>query len=241
MYIEGLRVDGRRPNEIRKIQFRLNLFSRADGSAYYEQGNTKVLAAVYGPRQVSRKKQAKHDRAIINCEYSMATFSTGERKKKFKRDRRSTEISLVIRQTFESVIMTHLFPRTQIDIFMQVLQADGGTRCACINAASLALIDAGIPMKDFVVSCAAGMIDGVPLTDLNYVEDSAGGPDLPIALLPKQNKISLIQMDSKLSLDSFEEVLKAAESGCKQIHQVIDSQIKEHTKSLVTKRGIFSY
>jgi exosome complex component RRP41 len=84
---EGLRVDGRRPQEVRKINFRLNLFSRADGSAYYEQGNTRVLAAVYGPRQVTHHSLAKHDRAIINCEYSMATFSTGERRKTVKRDR----------------------------------------------------------------------------------------------------------------------------------------------------------
>jgi exosome complex component RRP41 len=90
-----LRVDGRRPNEIRKIKFNLGLFSRADGSAYFEQGNTKVIAAVYGPHQVRGHLKAKNDRAIINCEYSMATFSTSERRKKFKNDRRSTEISLV--------------------------------------------------------------------------------------------------------------------------------------------------
>lgn len=237
---EGLRVDGRRPHEIRNIKFKLNLFSRADGSAYYEQGNTRVLAAVYGPREVKNKSQMKNDRAIINCEYSMATFSTGERKRQFKRDRRSTEISVVIRQTFESVILTYLYPRTQIDIFMQVLQADGGTRCACINAATLALLDAGIPMKDFVVSCAAGFIEGSPLTDLNYIEDCADGPDVPIALLPKQDKVTLLQMDSKLSLDQFEKVLEHAIDGCKQIHKVIDEQLKKHTYSLVNKRGLFS-
>lgn len=119
---------------------------------------------------------------------------------------------------------------------MQVLQADGGTRCACINAASLALIDAGIPMKDFVVSCAAGMIDGVVITDLNYIEDSAGGPDLPLAILPKQNKISLLQMDSKLSIEQYEEVLRMAIEGCKQIHQVLDAKLKEVTDVLVNKR-----
>lgn len=238
---EGLRIDGRRANEIRKIRFKLNLFSRADGSAYYEQGNTRVVAAVYGPREVSKKSMEKaQDKAIINCEYSMATFSTGERKQSSKGDRRSTEISLVIRQTFESVIMTHLFPRTQIDIFMQVLQADGGTRCACINAASLALIDAGIPMKDFVVSCAAGMIDGQVLTDLNYIEDSAGGPDLPVALLPNSNTISLLQMDSKLKVDSFENVLNAAVEGCKKIHTQLDQAVKQYTLQSVEKRSLFS-
>jgi exosome complex component RRP41 len=104
----------------------------------------------------------------------MTSFATSERKKIRKNDRRSIEISLIIKQTFEGIIIRELFPKTQIDIFMKVLQADGGTRCACINAASLALIDAGIPMKDFVVSCAAGLIDETPLCDLNYIEDSAG-------------------------------------------------------------------
>jgi len=84
---EGLRIDGRRANELRKIRCKIGLFSRADGSAYYEQGNTKVIAAVYGPREVEVRSQMKHDRAIINCEYFMATFSTGDRKKKAKGDR----------------------------------------------------------------------------------------------------------------------------------------------------------
>eukprot|EP01080_Neovahlkampfia_damariscottae_P011600 gene11600-4843_t len=236
---EGLRIDGRRPNEIRKINFNLGLFSRADGSAYFEQGNTKVIAAVYGPHQVKGNFKSNSEKAIINCEYSMATFSTNERRRKFKTDRRSTEITLVIRQTFESVIMTNLFPKTQIDIFMQVLQADGGTRCACINAASLALIDAGIPMKDFVVSCAAGYIDNTPILDLNYFEDSAGGPDIPIALLPKMNKISLLQMDSKLSIENFEKVLALAEDGCQQIHKVLDEEVKKKMKKLAEKKGLY--
>uniref|UniRef100_A0A7N1A7J9 Exoribonuclease phosphorolytic domain-containing protein n=1 Tax=Kalanchoe fedtschenkoi TaxID=63787 RepID=A0A7N1A7J9_KALFE len=71
--------------------------------------------------------------------------------------RRSTEISLVIRQTMEACILTHLMPRSQIGIFVQVLQADGGTRSACINAATLALNDAGIPMSD------AGYLNNTPL------------------------------------------------------------------------------
>jgi exosome complex component RRP41 len=127
---EGLRVDGRRPEELRRIQCKLGVFKRADGSAYFEQGNTKVLASVYGPREVESRGKAVHNRCIINCEYSMATFSTGERKNKTKGDRRAKEISLVLRQTFEAVVMTNLFPRSQIDIYVQVLQADGGTRCA---------------------------------------------------------------------------------------------------------------
>ena len=98
----------------------------------------------------------------------MASFSTGEHKKKTKGGRRQAEISLIIQQVFESVIMTELAPRSQIDIYLQVIQADGGTRCACINAACLAVIDAGIPMKDFVVACAAGYYDKTPIMGSYY-------------------------------------------------------------------------
>lgn len=172
------------------------MFQQADGSAFLEQGNTKVLATVYGPHDMSRKSQALHDRAIINCQFSMATFSTSERKKRPKGDRRSTEISLALKQTFEVVVMRELFPHSKIDIYVQVLQADGGNRCACINAAAMALIDAGIPMKDFVCACSASYIEDTPMLDLNYLEETSGGPDLTVATLPKSGKIVLLQVGS---------------------------------------------
>eukprot|EP01027_Heterolobosea_sp_BB2_P016298 GEZU01023209.1.p1 GENE.GEZU01023209.1~~GEZU01023209.1.p1 ORF type:complete len:126 (-),score=32.31 GEZU01023209.1:97-474(-) len=122
---------------------------------------------------------------------------------------------------------------------MQVLQADGGTLCACINAATLALIDAGIPMRDLVVSCAAGLLDGTPLVDLNYIEEGGGGPELPIAFLPNTNKISLIQMHSnKISAEHFEEILKMSEEGCRQIYDVVNRAAREHALKLCESRGV---
>ena len=111
--IAGLRIDGRRPGEVRRIQCKLGLLPKVDGSALYEQGNTKVVAVVRGPRQVKSRSQAQHDRAVINCEYryvragsrpdgkihlinvevvllvsdSLAPFATTERKKKRTGDR----------------------------------------------------------------------------------------------------------------------------------------------------------
>ncbi|CAM8974827.1 unnamed protein product [Rhodiola kirilowii] len=190
---EGLRLDGRRPVEIRQIRAELGAVSKADGSTTFEMGNTKVIVAVYGPREVLNRSQQLNDHALVRCEYTMSNFSTGDRMRKSKGDRRSTEISLVIRQTMEACILTHLMPRSQIDIFVQVLQADGGTRSACINAATLALADAGIPMSDMVTSCAAGYLNNTPLLDLNYVEDSAGGPDVIVGILPKLHKVTLLQ------------------------------------------------
>lgn len=117
---EGFRQDGRRPNELRRLVCRMGVFSQADGSAYIEMGNTKTLAAVYGPHEVSNKSKALHDQAVINCEFSMATFSTTERKARAKGDRKSIEMSMTIRRTFESCVLTSQYPRSQIDIFVQV-------------------------------------------------------------------------------------------------------------------------
>ncbi|KAK3194676.1 hypothetical protein Dsin_025986 [Dipteronia sinensis] len=219
---EGLRLDGRRPTEMRQLRAEIGVVSKADGSAMFEMGNTKVIAAVYGPREVqNRGQQTNNDHALVRCEYSMANFSTGDRVRKPKGDRRSIEISLVIRQTMEACIMTHLMPRSQIDIFVQVLQADGGTRSACINAATLALSDAGIPMCDLVTSCSAGYLNSTPLLDLNYIEDSAGGADVTVGILPTLDKVTLLQMDAKLSTNIFEDVMQLATEGCKAIANYI--------------------
>lgn len=234
---EGLRLDGRRPMEMRQIRAEMGVVSKADGSAVFEMGNTKVIAAVYGPREVQNRSQQMSDQALVRCEYNMANFSTGDRKRKPKGDRRSVEISLVIRQTMEACIMTDQMPRSQIDIFVQVLQADGGTRSACINAATLALADAGIPMRDLVTSCSAGYLNNTPLLDLNYLEDSAGGPDVTLGILPKVDKVTLLQSDAKLPIDTFENVMQLAVEGCKAIAKYIREVLLERTRELEQLRG----
>nr|DAD27474.1 TPA_asm: hypothetical protein HUJ06_028942 [Nelumbo nucifera] len=219
---EGLRLDGRRPMEMRQIRAEIGVVAKADGSASFEMGNTKVIAAVYGPREVPNRSQQISDQALVRCEYSMANFSTGDRMRKPKGDRRSMEISLVIRQTMEACILTHLMPRSQIDIFVQVLQADG---------------DAGIPMCDLITSCSAGYLNSTPLLDLNYVEDSAGGPDVTVGILSKSDKVTLLQMDSKLPMDIFENVMQLAIEGCKAVANYIREILLENTKQLEYRRG----
>ncbi|CAG7903103.1 unnamed protein product, partial [Brassica rapa] len=233
---EGLRLDGRRFNEMRQIVAEVGVVSKADGSAVFEMGNTKVIAAVYGPREIQNKSQQKNGHALVLCEYSMAHFSTGDRRRQ-KNDRRSTELSLVIRQTMEACILTELLPHSQIDIFLQVLQADGGTRSACINAATLALADAGIPMRDLAVSCSAGYLNSTPLLDLNYVEDSAGGADVTVGILPKLDKVTLLQMDAKLPMETFETVFALASEGCKAIAERVREVLQENTRQLEYRRA----
>ena len=134
------------------------------------EGNTKVLAAVHGPRECRRPSERLEDCLLIKCEVSMAAFSTGERRRRTKGDRRTNELSTFVRGCLETCVSTELMARSQLDVTIQVLQADGGVRAAAINAAVLAIIDAGIPMKDTMAACSAGFLDDTALLDLNYME-----------------------------------------------------------------------
>ncbi len=214
----GLRTDGRKPDELRPYRMVVGILSNADGSALVEMGGTHVLAAVYGPREAHPKHIALPDRAVIRCRYHMAPFSTSDRKSPAP-SRREIELSKVIREGLEPVVLTELYPRTTIDIFVEVLQADGGTRTAGITAAALALADAGIPMKDLVAGVAVGKVEGMLVLDINELEDEYGEADMPVAMMPSFKKITLLQLNGVLSPDEFEEALKLAEKGIMELYQ----------------------
>ncbi|KAJ1854707.1 Exosome non-catalytic core component [Coemansia sp. RSA 1822] len=233
---EGLRVDGRRANELRRILCRASVLNTADGSAYYEQGNTKVLVAVFGPREPRARGQLQHDQAIINVEFNIAPFSTSERRKRSKGDKRLLEIASFVRQTFEGAIQRSVYARSQIDIYLHLLQHDGGTLETCINAATLALVDAGISMDDYVCACTAGFIDETPVLDLNSVEESSiETPDLTVAVLPRSGNIALLQMESKLHSTKLDSVMELAIEGCKHIHKKLDEAVLAAANDLAEK------
>jgi exosome complex component RRP41 len=222
---KGLRLDGRKPDQLRSVKLEVGVIPNADGSAYIEQGKNKILAGVYGPREAHPKHLALQDRAVLKCRYHMAPFSVQERKSPAP-SRREVELSKVIRESLEPAIFSELYPRTMIDLTIEVLQADGGTRCASITAASLALADSGIPMRDLVVACAAGKADGTVVLDLMDEEDKLGSADVPVALMPSLNAITLLQMDGKLSQEEFEAAVNLAIEGCRQIYVMQKEALK---------------
>jgi exosome complex component RRP41 len=222
---EEKRIDGRKLDELRPIKIEVGVLSNADGSAYIEQGKCKILAAVYGPREAHPKHLALPNKALLQCRYHMAPFSVEERKSPAP-SRREVELSKVIREALEPAVFLEYYPRTSIDLFVEVLQADGGTRCAAITVASLALADAGIPMKDLIVACAAGKIEGKLALDLSDAEDKLGEADVPVALMPTLDATTLLQMDGNLTLEEFEQALNLALDGCKQIYKLQKDALK---------------
>jgi len=222
---KGIRLDGRKPDELRPIKIEVGVLSNADGSAYIEQGKNKILAAVFGPRELHPKHLALPDRMVLRCRYHMAPFSVQERKSPAP-SRREIELSKVIREALEPSIFLEYYPRTAIDVFIEVLQADGSTRCASIVAAALAIADAGIPMRDLVVACSAGKVDDTIVLDLMDTEDKMGAADVPTALMPNLNAITLLQMDGILTLEEFEKAVSLALEGCRRIYALQKEALK---------------
>jgi len=201
------------------------VLERADGSAYLEFGDNKVLAAVYGPREFHIRRFLKPNMAVLRCRYNMAPFSVEDRKRPGP-DRRSLEISKLTSEALSPAVFLEKFPRSSIDVFIEVLQAEGGTRCAGITAASVALADAGIPMRDMVVACAAGKSNGQVVMDLSEWEDKEGEADVPVAIMPRTGEITLLQMDGQLTKDEFEQALDLAKEGCMKISEEQKKAIK---------------
>jgi exosome complex component RRP41 len=222
----GKRLDNRKSDELRPIKIEAGVLHRAEGSCYLEWGGNKVLAAVYGPREAVPRHTQNPLRAIVNARYNMAAFSVDDRKRPGP-DRRSREISKVISEALENVIIVEKYPRASIDVNIEILDAEAGTRCAGLTAAAVALVDAGIPMKDIPVACAAGKIDGQVVLDLGKDEDNYGQADLPVAISPRSGEILLMQMDGHLTMDEFDKAVDLAIKGCYTVSEMQKKAIME--------------
>ena len=232
---KGIRLDGRKADELRPLKLEVGVLPNADGSAYIEHGKNKILVGVFGPREVHPKHLSRPDRMVIRCRYHMAPFSVPERKSPAP-SRREVELGKVIKESLEPALFTELYPRTGLDVFIEVLQADGGTRCASITAAALAIADSGIPMRDLVVACAAGKVEDTVVVDLYDAEDKLGAADVPVAYMPNLNAVTLLQMDGTLSPDEFEKAVSMAMDGCKKIYALQKEALK--TKYMNVKEEI---
>ncbi len=167
----------------------------------------------------TRSRLLKPNTGVIKVRYNMAPFSVDDRKRPGP-DRRSNEISKIAADALRPALMLESFPRSMVDISIEIIEAEGGTRCAGITAAAVALADAGIPMRDIPVGCAAGKMNGDIVLDLSEKEDKEGQADVPIVILPRTGEITLLQADGKLTEDEFEEALDLAMEGCMRISKI---------------------
>ena len=226
------RSDGRKLNEMRKMEAKVGIIKRADGSAMFKIGTTVALAAVYGPRELFPGFMQNPEKGILRCNYDMLSFSITERKRPGP-SRRSVEISLVTKNALGSAINLDQFPNTVVDVFIMIVQADAGTRCAGITAASMALADAGIPMRDLVSAVSVGRINGKIAIDLDKEEeDYDGTTDIPCAFMSRNNEITLLQLDGDISAEELKQAVELGKEGCKQISEIQKKALKERYKEI---------
>ncbi|MFC1728153.1 exosome complex exonuclease Rrp41 [Nanoarchaeota archaeon] len=225
------RLDGRKQDETRPIEAKVGVIPRADGSAIFKIGKTIAYAAVYGPREMFPRFQQNPTKGILRCNYNMMPFSSLGDRVRPGGNRRSKEISFVIGNALAPVVDLKAFPNAVVDVFVELSQTDAGTRCAAICAASMALADAGIVMKDMVASVAVGRVDDKIVADLSYDEEShesdRGVADIPLAVIPSTGEISLLQMDGKLSKAELAKALELGKKVCAKIYEVQKKALKQ--------------
>lgn len=143
-------------------------------------------------------------------------------------------MELTIARALSSVVHAHLFPHSSISLSLHVLSSDGSLLAALINAATLALVDAGVPMSDYVAACTAGSTSsyaagdeaGDPLLDLNTQEEQEL-PFMTVATLGSSEKVVVLNCESRVQVSRLEGMLVTGVDGCKQVRQLLDRVIKE--------------
>lgn len=222
------RSDGRKPDEVRPIEIKTGVIKRADGSALFKIGKTIAYAAVYGPRELHPKFLQNPEKGVLRCNYNMMSFSGSGERVRPGPSRRSRELGLVIEKALVPVLNLEQYPNAVIDVFIELLQTDSGTRCAGICAAAVALADAGIPMKDLVAAVSVGRVNGQIVVDLTKEEeDVEDAVDIPLAVLPRKGEISLLQLDGLLKKEELQEALRLGIKGCKQVYEIQKRVLKE--------------
>lgn len=219
LIIDGERLDGRAPDEMRDVHMEVDVLKRPSGSAFVEIGNTRVIAAVHGPQELHPEHLRHPAKARLNARYNMAPFSVDDRMRPAP-SRRDKEISLVTSKALEPAVFVEEFPKAEIEVVVEVLEADASTRVTGITAAGLALADAGIPLRGIVSACAVGKLEDTLVLDVAGDEDAYGKADIPVAMIGADaDEITLLQMDGDVPPGDLDEALELAKKGCEILHE----------------------
>lgn len=248
------RFDGREFDQLRKIQIHRGYTKYAQGSVLIEMGETKVICTATIEDRVPPflKNTGK---GWITAEYSMLPGATQVRKpreaSKGKLEGRTQEIQRLIGRALRSVVDLKLLGEKTIWIDCDVIQADGGTRTASITGAFVALMDAmaflkesgqiaQFPIKNFVSAVSVGIVEGQPMLDLCYQEDSVAKVDMNVVMTDKKQFIEVqgTGEESPFSREDLMELLRLAELGNEQLIALQKEVLGEVTQYIVNAENI---
>ncbi len=229
---EFKRADGRKPDEFRKIIAKVGVVPNANGSAVFEFGGTKAIAAVYGPKEMHPQHSQNPEKGTLRVTYNMMSFSVHDRIKPGP-SRRSMEISNISGWALDPVVNLDKFPGKVVDVHIDIMQANASTRCAGINAASLALAHAGIPMKDLVSSVSIGKLDKQLVVDVSKFEEDweegEGATDIAMSFT-SAGELTHIQLDGHISVKELKEAIHLGQKKTKEIYEIQKKVLKDSIK-----------
>jgi len=200
-----LRVDGRRPDQLRPVVITPNFMKHAEGSVLIEVGDTKVVCSASIQEKVP-PFMYRTGKGWVTAEYGMLPRATNERVEreaaKGKQGGRTMEIQRLIGRSLRAAVNPEMMGERTVWLDCDVLHADGGTRTASITGAFVALVTAlgrlyvdgkmaSWPVNDFVAAISVGMIGGSAVLDLNYAEDSKAGVDMNVVATEKGRFVEL--------------------------------------------------
>ncbi len=220
--LQNLRLDGRKPNQLRNINIKSTIVSNSTGSCLYSQGNNKVLVTVLGPIESATSKwnqftSSKADQLnvgklnlIISCN---SNFNPND-------------LELYIKSTFSPLISPF-----NIHCHIQILQYDGSVLACCINALTLALVDANIPLFELPISCSISSYNNVPLLDVNKLEEDLGNVNFTFTFsFPHSLNVLMIYSEKKCTIDQLQQLTTLALNGAKDIFDIVKKEINLSTR-----------
>ncbi|TKY65472.1 Exosome complex exonuclease RRP46-like [Spatholobus suberectus] len=243
--METDRPDGRTPNQLRPLACSSSILHRAHGSASWAQGETKVLAAVYGPK-AGTKKNENPEKASIEVIWKPKTGQIGKVEKEYE---------MILKRTMESICIRTIYPNTTTSVIVQVVHDDGALLPCAINAACAALVDAGIPLKHLAVAICCSVTDsGCTILDPTKDEEEKMKafaylvfPNAIISVLPERSLqvgsepmahgIMTSVTQGAMSVDDYLHCLERGRAASARVSEFLRKNIGPKSTSKASKAG----
>ena len=214
-------VDGRFPEQMRAFSMRPSVITTAKGSCYLEIGKTKLTCAIYGPRGTGKIGKTFLDQGNVYCEVDLLPFAS-EKRRPFQREAEEQELSKLLQEALETVVRRDTFPNSVVDVYINVIEDDGGVLAAAITAASVSLSLAGIQQLDTLIACSTLCTQTCPLIDPSRFElDSPSASKMTVAIMANTGEIAQIFLNGACEDVLMREALSLASDGCHAIYEQV--------------------
>ena len=212
--------------------------AQATGSAYVEADRTKVMCGVYGPRPAARAAEFSTTGAL-SCSVRYAPFARERRPATAAaRDAAEIEAAALLEQALAPSVRLDLFPKAVVDVYVTVIEDDGGALAAAITCASLALADAGIELYDTVAACSAGLFGGNVVMDCTRAEARSAAGQVVVAHMPSLNETTHVVAAGAFDADQLVEAVGSCIDGCAKLDVVMRACLTAATAKRLKRKAV---